>query len=634
MRARALALSLAVLALVILLVPATGGAFPAGAVLLSGLIAATTLEPLPAAIIGAAGAVAGILLAHFSGGYSGAELVYRSVFYVIASAFVCVLAIVRSRREHEIAERRQLDDLHAFTVSLFAETDVHGVGLVASGEGARLLDARLVRLLVRDDDHLVHVGNPDVVGVTSVSMTTPSAIVDVARDNQPLYFHSRAEFAAVYPQWVATVATGHADAIAVLPVKTDDIVLGTLVIFWDHAREFAPDDRIGLEQIAREIAIALERARLREREQAAAVKLQESLLGPPMMVEGVGHEARYLPAEAALHVGGDWYTAQRLPDGRVGIAVGDVVGRGLEAASVMGQLRSGLAAFSEVSTSPAETLTLLDNFARSLPGAPSTTVALARVDIWGRTIEYSLAGHPPPVLVTPEGDACLLEDATGRPLAVLDQGQDSRPAGARPFPPGSLVLLYSDGLVERRGESIDRGLDRLLAAVRTHWNLPLPLLCDALLADLREGRRADDLALLALRSPAVLDQLFLIKERALPDNLAHIRYTARAWLGRIDLPEIETEAIVVAIGEATTNVVEHAYRDEPGLVRVEGAMVDGEIVVTVGDTGRWHDNSERTTRGNGLPIMHALMDTVTVDRRAAGSTVTMRLRPRVSLVPA
>ena len=125
-----------------------------------------------------------------------------------------------------------------------------------------------------------------------------------------------------------------------------------------------------------------------------------------------------------------------------------------------------------------------------------------------------------------------------------------------------------------------------------------------------------------------------MKERAVPGNLAKVRETVRSWLGRLGISENDADAIVVAVGEATTNVVEHAYQDDPGLVRVEGAYVDREIIVTVNDNGRWHDNSECVTRGNGLPIMQALMHDVTVDRRAAGTTLTMRFRPRLSLVPA
>jgi anti-sigma regulatory factor (Ser/Thr protein kinase) len=342
-------------------------------------------------------------------------------------------------------------------------------------------------------------------------------------------------------------------------------------------------------------------------------------------VENVGHEARYLPAEAALHVGGDWYTVQPLSDGRVGMAVGDVVGRGLDAATVMGQLRSALCAFAERAGNVAESIEHLDAFARTVPGAMSTSVVAARVDVRSHTIEYSLAGHPPPVYVTPDGDVELLDDAIGRPLAILECAQTNRPLSTKHFPPGSLVLLYSDGLIEDRSEPLDAGLEGLLATVQRHWHLPLPMLSDAIVRDILFGRRReDDIALLALRSPTANDHLFLMKERASLASLGTLRGGLRSWLDRIDVPADIAHSVLVAVGEATTNAIEHAYPEGGGLLRVEASVDDGDLVCCVTDTGRWHDNSFRTARGNGLPIMQELVDNVRIDRRRTGTTVTLR----------
>jgi len=169
-----------------------------------------------------------------------------------------------------------------------------------------------------------------------------------------MYFSNIADYERDYPGWSAPVVNMGGNAVAVVPAERDGSVLGVLVVFYAEPRLFTGADRVAIAQVAHEIAIVVESARLRERDRAAAAKLQESLLGPPLMVPDVGHEVRYVAAEAELHVGGDWYNAQRLPDGRTCFAVGDVVGRGLDAAMVMGQLRSALSAFADRSETPAD----------------------------------------------------------------------------------------------------------------------------------------------------------------------------------------------------------------------------------------------------------------------------------------
>jgi anti-sigma regulatory factor (Ser/Thr protein kinase) len=354
------------------------------------------------------------------------------------------------------------------------------------------------------------------------------------------------------------------------------------------------------------------------------------LLGPPMLVDGVGHSSRYLPAEAALHIGGDWHNAQRLPDGRIMIAVGDVVGRGLAAATVMGQLRSAVSACALRCTTPADLLDCLDEFAAEIPGASSTTIGLAFVDVERQTLDYVSAGHPPPVFVSPDGQVRVLDCAVTWPLAIgrMPRGQ----IGATvPFPPGSLVLLYSDGLVERRAETLDTGIARLVEVVRAHWNVPMDALCDRILSDLLHGHlRDDDIALLALRSPVAAPELFLMKVNAAPDAVGRVRERLRAWLDGMALAPDDQLAVLVAVGEACTNAIEHAYGDgDANLFRVEASVRDGSVVCCVTDTGAWKDNATRTARGNGLTIMRELMDEVQVNRRPTGTSVTLTYRPGV-----
>src|SRR5262249_37915297 len=163
----------------------------------------------------------------------------------------------------------------------------------------------------------------------------------------------------------------------VVPTSGQHGAVGSLELFFHEPQAFEETQRTILALVADQIGGALDRARIRDREYAATARIQEGLLGPRLLVPGAGHTTRYLPAEPNLNIAGDWHNAQSLPDGRILAAVGDVVGRGVEAATVMGQLRSAVSACAPRCTSPSELLSYLDEFAAEIPGASSSTVALA-----------------------------------------------------------------------------------------------------------------------------------------------------------------------------------------------------------------------------------------------------------------
>ncbi|MES9556888.1 MULTISPECIES: SpoIIE family protein phosphatase [unclassified Streptomyces] len=233
---------------------------------------------------------------------------------------------------------------------------------------------------------------------------------------------------------------------------------------------------------------------------AVALSLQEAML-PDRRTAGRHPVAvRYRPAVRALEVGGDWYDLVELPDGRLGVSVGDVVGHGLSAATVMGQLRSALSAASRSCGGPARALEILELYADSVVGAENTTVASALIDWDARHITYSVAGHLPPALLRGDGTAEFLDRATDPPLgARCDPGP--RPQATVPFTEGAFLVLYTDGLIERRNEDIDTGLSRLTAALTRHHGTGggAEALADALLADLLPTEGAgDDTALVVV----------------------------------------------------------------------------------------------------------------------------------------
>ncbi|MFC5241859.1 SpoIIE family protein phosphatase [Streptomyces atrovirens] len=251
---------------------------------------------------------------------------------------------------------------------------------------------------------------------------------------------------------------------------------------------------------ARELQLLNEELRqAHTRERQVAVALQEAMLQAPDLARHDNIAVRYLPATGSLNVCGDWYDAVDLPDGRFAVAVGDVVGHGLEAAAVMGMLRSALSAAIRALERPAQALEVLGLYSRSVEGALNTTVAKALVDPTSRLIIYSSAGHPPPVLLRTDGTCELLDQATDPPLAVRMQ-HVPRPQTSATYRPGDTLVLYTDGLIERRGEDIDTGIARLTGTLGRYSVLAPEQLADTLLTQLGlSGGGRDDIALVVVR---------------------------------------------------------------------------------------------------------------------------------------
>ncbi|MGW7824528.1 PP2C family protein-serine/threonine phosphatase [Streptomyces puniciscabiei] len=238
------------------------------------------------------------------------------------------------------------------------------------------------------------------------------------------------------------------------------------------------------------------------RERRIAVALQETMLHTPDLARHPNIAVRYLPATGALNVCGDWYDAVDLHRDRFAVAVGDVVGHGLMAATVMGRLRSALSAATRTVHGPAQALEVLGLYARSVEGALAATAVQVLVDCRSHLLIYSSAGHPPPVLLHPDGSCELLDQATDPPLGARLE-HVPRPQANKTYTVGDTLILYTDGLIERRGEDIDAGLTRLTATLATCTDFGPEHLADALLARLGLASGADDdIAMVVVRLAA------------------------------------------------------------------------------------------------------------------------------------
>jgi GAF domain-containing protein len=293
------------------------------------------------------------------------------------------------------------------------------------------------------------------------------------------------------------LAEAQSGSFAAFPLSVGSTPVGGGEFGFAGRRVFDTDDRLFLAAVGRQAGLGLERARLQAVEHSIAVRLQRQLLPLSLPdVDGARAAAEYRAGTAAMEVGGDWYDVFHSGPGRLSFTVGDVVGKGITAAGVMGRLRSALRALTLTSDDLSWVIQQLDRFAGTIDGAEFTTLALADLELETGRLRYVHAGQPPFLIVFPDGTARYVEGGRRAPLAVPD------PDGTfaeTTLAPGSLVVLYSDGLVERRGELLDARLELLRDEAARLARLPLDELPRALVASLvGDAVGADDVVVLAV----------------------------------------------------------------------------------------------------------------------------------------
>lgn len=406
---------------------------------------------------------------------------------------------------------------------------------------------------------------------------------------------------------------------AVVPLMLETRVTGALSLHFAPPRRLDGDEADFLLTLGRQCAQAFERARLYAHEHQTAGTLQRALLPAGMPeVPGLRLRAVYVPSAQEPSVGGDWYDVFRLPDGRVALAIGDVVGRGLEAAVVMGQVRQAVRAAALEGHPPAEVLAIASQVIRlSHEHEGMTTAIFGIFDPATGGFAYATAGHPAPIVANALGVRLL--PSGGLPLGFLDA--PAAPSWAVELPPGSLLVLHTDGLIESTRDPA-YGHTALLDAVAREAQERSPDAARTILSRMVGETAPDDIAIVTLAvDPHPVDRLDITLP-AVPSSLRLMRHALRQMSRGLQLDEETVSALMIASGEAVNNAIEHAYGAAPGTVVLRAAPQEGVLRVEIHDRGRWRPERTRNTGGRGLDLIRALAEEVDIVTTPAGTTVT------------
>jgi anti-anti-sigma factor len=539
-----------------------------------------------------------------------------------------------ARRAAERAVERTAQ-LQAVTSALSGAVTRAQVVSVIVGQGILTLGARagFVSALTAQGDALCligHVGYPEefASSLGRVPLAVSRPITDVVRTGEPLFFESEASMRSRYPD----VRTFHQDvARAIIPLSTARRHLGVLALSFSTPRVFSQDDRSFILTLAHQCAQALERARLYEHEHYVAETLQQAFLPAALPdVPGIEIDAVYVPGASESDVGGDWYDVFRLPGGQIALSVGDVVGTGMRAAVVMGQVRQSIRATALEGEPPSVVLERASKVLRLTYERDGMATAIFGIlDPVASTFVYTTAGHPPPVLATLDGRSEFLASG-GVPLGIREAKLS--PVRTASLPAGALLALYTDGLIES-GRNLAKGEEDLLVAMRDELNgrssRPARALLERVVGPRDPG---DDIAIVTVsvaHDPVGALALTLPAE---PASSRQARLAIRQLARALHLDNDATFALEVVVGEAANNAIEHAYGAGAGTFDLRAERDADTLKIEVADRGRWRPARE-DDRGHGLTIMEGLMDAVEVDRQPSGTTVRLAVSLASAHVP-
>ena len=431
------------------------------------------------------------------------------------------------------------------------------------------------------------------------------SVVEAARESG-LHIH------AADPSMLADVLQEHGfETVVATPLHGRGDVTGTFILASRGKSAFNGTTHKLATVLAMQLANALDQAILFERTHRVADRLQRALLPETLpATPGAAFHAAYRPASDEAEVGGDWYDAFALPDGRIAISMGDVAGHGLEAATVMGEIRQAMRTAAISERSPATVLEHINRVINLRKGIGMVTAIFAFYLPEARELTYAVAGHPPPLLTVIGGFSGMLPGG-GLPLGV-DSNVDAQD-WTFTLPPRSCVVFYTDGMIEHSRDVLAGEQQLLAAAVRSSEvdsDNPAIALQERIF-DAAVNR--DDAATLTLSCAdgSVGAELTF---SAIPLAAPIVRSLLHRFCDEHAIPSAQRFAIITAVGEAVANAVEHAYRGEetPGYVWVRMSVDDEAVSIEVEDHGRGRPFQRREERGRGIVLMHELMDRVRI----------------------
>ena len=388
--------------------------------------------------------------------------------------------------EAERAARRRTERLQNMMSALVASASLAEVTAAVFEHGLLPFGASAARLVLVDQQQPERLVTVNAVGMTEPALTewralplsVPSPSRKALATSAIVYVPTSEDLTAEFPEARLAHSSPGQQAWAAVPLRSSGRTLGVLTLVFARPRPLDEGpDQIALTALASAVADALSRASQHDSDRDLVMSVQRSLLSGRLPESpGVRLGAYYRPAETHYGIGGDWYDAVPLPHGRILLIVGDVAGHGLEAAITMGQVRSAARALAPA-YKPARLLAALDQFICGTIKEPLVTASVVIIDPAGRTLRYCLAGHPPPLLREPGGSVRTLSEANGMLLGLETR---SRPEQVISFAPGSCLVLFTDGLVERRDETVDAGIARIAVALEAAPPADPASLCDAL----------------------------------------------------------------------------------------------------------------------------------------------------------
>ena len=424
---------------------------------------------------------------------------------------------------------------------------------------------------------------------------------------------------------LARLSAGGLQSIVVIPMTVGAEQFGAVTFASCRPDAFDRVDRKIFGWFALRVAITLHTFNSFTREHRVADRLQRALLPQSFPeVEGLSFGGAYRPASAEAEVGGDWYDAFALPDGRIAISIGDVAGHGLEAAVIMGEVRQALRAAAIGSDKPSAVLEAVNDVINLRESISMVTAIFALYDPKGCVFRYAAAGHPPPIIATPDGFAQVLPGG-GMPLGASDS-VDSRD-WTFTLPPGAQIVLYTDGMIEY-DRDIAAGEELLIEAISAELVTgeladPAKSIQDRIFCD---ASNKDDAATLTLTRSKQTDANVHLVFSAIPMISALVRAALRQLCKVLEMNADQEFSLLVAVGEAIANAVEHAYGDtDPGLVEVRTSCAQDRFTVQIDDYGRWRPFQKREERGRGIPLMHALVDGVQIKSTQTSTSITLTI---------